>query len=128
AADTGSPIRIQTDSSALVVNSNGAACPPIIELATQAGKATGHVTTTELQEVTPAALYAKISARKCYGPSVTANTCPEAALETGGLGSITEQLISARADITLGGGAATFNEVVLAGAYEGSTLLAHVEA
>jgi len=119
---------IKTYNNALGVDINGAAYPSIMELAKQAGKATGNVTTTELQDATPAALYAKISARKCYGPSVTANTCPEAALENGGLGSITEQLISARADITLGGGAATFNEVVLAGAYEGSTLLEQAEA
>lgn len=118
---------IKTYNNALGVDIYGDAYPSIMELAKQAGKATGNVTTTELQDATPAALYAKISARKCYGPSATADTCPESALENGGLGSITEQLIATRADVTLGGGAATFNEVALAGTYEGATLLEQAE-
>lgn len=63
-----------------------------------------------------------MSSRSCYGPSATLKTYPEAALENGGLGSITEQLIETRADVTLGGGAKTFDEVATAGRYQGNTL------
>ncbi|MDR2062702.1 MAG: alkaline phosphatase, partial [Acinetobacter sp.] len=43
----------------------------ILELAKKAGFATGNVTTTELQDATPAALVSHISSRKCYGPNET---------------------------------------------------------
>lgn len=70
-----------------------------------AGLATGNVSTAELQDATPAALVAHVTSRKCYGPSATSEKCPGNALEKGGRGSITEQLLNARADVTLGGGA-----------------------
>jgi alkaline phosphatase len=63
-----------------------------------------------------------ISARSCYGPDQTSTTCPEAALENGGLGSITEQLLDTRPDVTLGGGSATFAQNAKAGEWEGRTL------
>jgi alkaline phosphatase len=53
---------------------------------------------------------------------VTSTTCPTNALENGGAGSITEQIINTRADVTLGGGATTFDETAKAGAYAGKTL------
>lgn len=40
----------------------------------------------------------------------------------GGKGSITEQLLNARADVTLGGGAKTFAETATAGEWQGKTL------
>lgn len=80
----------------------------ILELAKSAGLATGNVSTAELQDATPAALISHVTSRKCYGPSVTSEKCPANALEKGGKGSITEQLLNARADVTLGGGAKTF--------------------
>ncbi len=94
----------------------------LLELAKAKGLRTGNVSTAELQDATPAVLAAHVSSRSCYGPSVTLKTCPEAALENGGLGSITEQLINTRADVTLGGGAKTFDEVATAGRYQGKTL------
>lgn len=95
----------------------------ILELAKKAGFATGNVTTTELQDATPAALVSHISSRKCYGPNETSKRCPESALEQGGLGSITEQLLTTRADVTLGGGKKTFYEVAKAGPFQGKNLL-----
>ncbi len=95
----------------------------LLELAKKAGFATGNVTTTELQDATPAAQVAHISTRKCYGPNETTTQCPESALENGGLGSITEQLLTTRADVTLGGGKKTFYQTIKAGPYQGKTLL-----
>lgn len=61
--------------------------------------------------------------RKCYAPSSTKELCPEALLENGGMGSITEQLIATRADVTLGGGAKSFAKVAPFGDYKDKTLL-----
>ncbi len=72
----------------------------ILELAKAAGLATGNVSTAELQDATPAALVAHVTSRKCYGPTVTSEKCPSNALEKGGKGSITEQLLNARPDVT----------------------------
>ena len=94
----------------------------ILELAKSAGLATGNVSTAELQDATPAALISHVTSRKCYGPSVTAEKCPTNALEKGGKGSITEQLLNARADVTLGGGAKTFAETATAGEWQGKNL------
>ncbi|MDY6321419.1 MAG: alkaline phosphatase [Succinivibrio sp.] len=100
----------------------------LIELAKKKGLATGNVTTSEIQDATPAALLAHVTARKCYGPKVTAEKCPTNLLEKGGLGSITEQLIKTRPDVTMGGGMKTFNEVAVGGKYAGKTLLEQAKA
>ncbi len=100
----------------------------ILELAKSAGLATGNVSTAELQDATPAALISHVISRKCYGPSVTAEKCPTNALEKGGKGSITEQLLNARADVTLGGGAKTFAETATAGEWQGKTLREQAQA
>ena len=94
----------------------------ILELAKAAGYATGNVSTAELQDATPAALVSHVISRKCYGPSVTSEKCALNALEKGGKGSITEQLLNARPDVTLGGGAKTFAETTTAGEWQGKTL------
>ncbi|SQC67217.1 alkaline phosphatase [Pseudomonas aeruginosa] len=90
----------------------------------------GHrnVSTAELQDATPAALLAHVTARKCYGPEATSKQCPSNALENGGAGSITEQWLKTRPDVVLGGGAATFAETAKAGRYAGKTLRAQAEA
>ncbi|HBU6571092.1 TPA: alkaline phosphatase [Citrobacter amalonaticus] len=100
----------------------------LLEMAKAAGLATGNVSTAELQDATPAALVAHVTSRKCYGPSVTSEKCPTNALENGGKGSITEQLLNARADVTLGGGAKTFAETATAGEWQGKTLREQAEA
>ncbi len=107
---------------AISVDVKGKPRASLLELAKAKGLRTGNVSTAELQDATPAVQAAHVSSRSCYGPSATLKTCPEAALENGGLGSITEQLINTRADVTLGGGATTFNEVATAGRYQGKTL------
>ena len=100
----------------------------ILELAKTAGLATGNVSTAELQDATPAALVAHVTSRKCYGPSVTSEKCASNALEKGGKGSITEQLLNARADVTLGGGAKTFAETATTGEWQGKTLREQAQA
>ena len=100
----------------------------ILELAKAAGLATGNVSTAELQDATPAAQISHVTSRKCYGPSVTSEKCPANALEKGGKGSITEQLLNARADVTLGGGAKTFTETATAGEWQGKTLREQAQA
>lgn len=94
----------------------------LFELAKAAGKATGNVSTAEIQDATPAAVFAHVTARKCYGPNATSEKCPSNALENGGKGSISEQLLDARADVTLGGGHKTFTETAKAGQWQGQTL------
>ena len=100
----------------------------ILELAKAAGLATGNVSTAELQDATPAALISHVTSRKCYGPRVTSEKCPTNALEKGGKGSITEQMLNARADVTLGGGAKTFAETATAGEWQGKTLREQAQA
>ncbi len=114
---------VKTFNGALGVDVNGTPFPTLIELAKAAGLATGNVSTAELQDATPAALISHVNKRKCYAPSSTKELCPEALLENGGLGSITEQLIETRADVTLGGGAKSFAEVAPFGDYKDKTLL-----
>ncbi len=53
---------------------------------------------------------------------------PSNALEKGGKGSITEQLLNARPDVTLGGGAKTFAETATAGEWQGKTLREQAQA
>jgi len=100
----------------------------ILEMAKAAGLATGNVSTAELQDATPAALVSHVISRRCYGPTVTSEKCALNALEKGGKGSITEQLLNTRADVTLGGGAKTFNETATAGEWQGKTLREQAQA
>ncbi|GHA00782.1 alkaline phosphatase [Ignatzschineria ureiclastica] len=118
---------VKTFNGALGIDVNGNPFPTLLELAKEAGLATGNVSTAEIQDATPAAQFAHVPKRKCYGPEATSTLCPESALENGGLGSITEQLIETRADITLGGGAKSFKEVAKAGQYAGKTLTESAE-
>jgi alkaline phosphatase len=118
----------KTYDNAISVDIRGKAQPTLLELAKAKGLKTGDVTTSEIQDATPAVQVAHISARSCYGPVATAKTCPEAAKENGGRGSITEQLLDTRPDVTLGGGAKTFGEKAVAGRYAGQTLLDQAKA
>ncbi|WP_199200028.1 alkaline phosphatase [Kosakonia sp. H7A] len=100
----------------------------ILEMAKAAGLATGNVSTAELQDATPAALVSHVISRRCYGPTVTSEKCALNALEKGGKGSITEQLLNTRVDVTLGGGAKTFSETATAGKWQGKTLREQAQA
>ncbi|WP_260513350.1 alkaline phosphatase [Serratia fonticola] len=119
---------VKTYNGALGVDVNGKDQPTILELAKAAGKATGNVSTAELQDATPAALVSHVTSRKCYGPEETSKQCASNALENGGHGSITEQLIKTRADVTLGGGAKSFAQLAKSGEWQGKTLKAQAAA
>lgn len=92
----------------------------LLEIAKANGLKTGNVSTAEIQDATPAVQAAHVDARSCYGPDST--TCGDDALENGGLGSISEQILDTRADLTLGGGAASFAQTARAGDWAGRTL------
>jgi len=113
---------------AIGVDVNGKDQQTLLEIAKAAGKATGNVSTAELQDATPAALMAHVTSRKCYGPEKTSELCAGNALEQGGKGSISEQILKTRADVVLGGGARSFNEVAKAGDYQGKTLREQAQA
>ena len=119
---------VKTYNNAVGVDIHGKPHKTLIELARAAGIGTGNVTTSELQDATPAVQIAHVALRKCYGPEETLKNCPADALENGGLGSITEQLLTTRPDVTLGGGAATFAETAKAGEYAGRTLAQQADA
>lgn len=119
---------VKTYNGALSVDIHEKDHQTILELAKAAGLATGNVSTAELQDATPAAQVSHVTSRKCYGPSVTSEKCPTNALEKGGKGSITEQLLNARPDVTLGGGAKTFAETATAGEWQGKTLREQAQA
>lgn len=112
----------KTYNGAISVDIKGKSQQTLLELAKKAGKATGDVTTAEIQDATPAVQVAHVSNRKCYGPEETAEKCPDDALDKGGKGSITEQLLATRANLVLGGGAKTFQQTATAGQYRGKTL------
>ncbi|PIJ51458.1 alkaline phosphatase [Erwinia sp. OLTSP20] len=118
---------VKSYNGAIGVDVNGQDHPTLLERAKAAGKATGNVSTAELEDATPAAQIAHVISRRCYGPEVTSEKCPVNALEKGGKGSIAEQLLNARADVTFGGGAKTFNEQALAGEWQGKTLKQQAE-
>ncbi|WP_147198500.1 alkaline phosphatase [Pantoea sp. MBD-2R] len=113
---------VKSYNGAIGVDVNGHDHPTIMEIAKAAGKATGNVSTAELEDATPAAQIAHVTSRKCYGPEKTTEICASNALEKGGKGSIAEQLLNARADVTFGGGGKTFGETAKAGEWQGKTL------
>ena len=110
----------KTYDNAVSVDIDGVPQQTILEIARASGFATGNVSTAEIQDATPAVQVAHVDARSCYGPDST--TCGDDALAAGGLGSISEQLLGTRADVTLGGGSASFTQTAKAGPWEGRTL------
>lgn len=99
----------------------------LLEIAKANGLKTGNVSTAEIQDATPGAEIAHISARGCFGPDLTSANCSSEALENGGLGSISEQLLNVRPDVTLGGGSASFTQLAKAGPWQGETLFSQAE-
>ncbi|MBW0291080.1 alkaline phosphatase [Rhodococcus sp. MH15] len=112
----------KTYNGAISVDIKGQAQSTVLEIAKANGKATGNVSTAEVQDATPAVQVAHVSGRKCYGPEATSKSCPENALENVGKGSISEQLLDTRADVTFAGGAKSFAETAKAGDWQGKTL------
>ena len=72
----------------------------VLELAQKAGKKTGNVSTAEITDATPAVLASHMSLRGCQGPDDTATTCPTETKAAGGLGSIAEQTVDHKVDVT----------------------------
>jgi alkaline phosphatase len=122
ASGTGWATGTKSYNGAISVDVKGKAQKTMLQIAKANGLKTGNVSTAELQDATPAVQVASVSSRSCYGPVATTKTCPENALENGGKGSITEQMLDTRPDVSLGGGSATFAETATAGAWAGKTL------
>ncbi|MFB2596383.1 alkaline phosphatase [Herbiconiux sp. P17] len=110
----------KTFDNAISVDVDGNPQDTLIEIAKANGLKTGNVSTAEIQDATPAVEIAHVDARSCYGPDST--TCGDDALAAGGLGSISEQLLDTRPDVTLGGGSASFGQTAKAGEWNGETL------
>lgn len=109
---------------AIGVDITGAPQSTLLETAKANGLRTGNVSTAEIQDATPAVQVAHVTDRGCYAPSDTAAgaDCEGEGVQDGGLGSISEQLLDTRPDVTLGGGAASFSETALGGRWAGRTL------
>jgi alkaline phosphatase len=128
ASGTGWATGTKSYDGAISVDIRGKAHKTLLELAKRKGLRTGDVTTAEIEDATPAVLVSHVTTRSCYGPAETSTTCPANALEKGGRGSIAEQLLKTRPDVTLGGGAATFDEKAKAGRYQDRTLFDQADA
>ena len=116
ASATGWSAGVKTYNGALSVDIEGKPHENLLEMAKNAGMRTGNVSTAEIQDATPGAMHSHISQRSYYAPSGTAKPVEGAeARENGGLGSISEQIIDTRADVTLGGGRKYFNAEVQGG-------------
>jgi alkaline phosphatase len=115
----------KTYDNAISVDIDNKPQPTLLELARANGLRTGNVSTAEIQDATPAVEVAHVGARSCYGPDSA--SCGADALQNGGLGSISEQLLDARADVTLGGGSASFQQTAKAGQWNGKTLFAQAQ-
>ncbi|WP_439691519.1 alkaline phosphatase [Curtobacterium sp. SP.BCo] len=115
----------KTYDGAISVDVDGVQQKTLLELAKANGLRTGNVSTAEIQDATPAVQVAHVGARSCYGPDTA--SCGTDALQNGGLGSISEQLLNARPDLTLGGGSASFQQTAKAGQWQGETLVDQAE-
>ncbi|WP_210603730.1 alkaline phosphatase [Brevibacterium oceani] len=127
ASATGWSTGTKTYNGALGVDRRGNPHKSLIEMARAKGMKTGDVSTAEIQDATPAAQLSHISERGCYGPEETSKDCSSEALENGGLGSISEQILNARADVVLGGGSASFEQKAVAGDWKDKTLREQAE-
>ncbi|BBG31183.1 alkaline phosphatase [Zymobacter palmae] len=128
ASATGWTTGTKSYNKAIGVDVNGRPMPTLLELAKASGKATGNVTTAEVQDATPAALMAHVALRSCKGPDEVAAKCAADALENGGAGSIAEQSLNVRPDIIFGGGRAYFEQQAHAGQWKGQSLLDQASA
>lgn len=115
----------KTYDGAISVDIDGKPQQTLLELAKANGLRTGDVSTAEIQDATPAVQVAHVGSRSCYGPDTAA--CGTDALQQGGLGSISEQLLGARPDVTLGGGSTSFQQTAKAGQWQGDTLFDQAE-
>lgn len=119
---------VKSYNGALGVDIRRAAQPTLLELSKKKGLATGVVSTAAIQDATPGAQISHVIHRGCFGPVATSKICAENALENGGAGSISEQLLNVRPDVTLGGGAESFGETATAGQWKGKSLAEQAKA
>lgn len=68
---------VKTYNGALGVDVDGKDHKTLIEIAKTAGKATGNVSTAELEDATPAAMVSHVTSRKCYGPEKNQPAVPD---------------------------------------------------
>lgn len=113
----------KTFDGAIGVDVEGKPKSSLLELAKKKGLGTGNVSTAAIHDATPAVQVAHVPSRSCSDPDEVADNCPESALENGGPGSIAEQLLTTRPDVSLGGGEEAFEEKAEAGEYADLTLL-----
>ena len=127
----------KTYNNAVDIDINGNPQLNLIELAKAKGLATGNVTTSEIQDATPAVLESHSTERSCYGPqgktdgssnNADKQCRAEQLKENGGIGSISEQLLDTRADVTIGGGSKYFRQTVQGGEYAGKTVWEQAQA
>ncbi|HEY4278007.1 MAG TPA: alkaline phosphatase [Conexibacter sp.] len=102
----------QAPSAADNVPGSNAGYRTFLEIARDAGKATGNVSTAEITDATPAAPSAHISQRSCMGPADTRTTCPQETKAAGGRGSIAEQQVDEGFDLYLGGARAKYMQTL----------------
>jgi alkaline phosphatase len=114
---------VKSYNGAIGVDVRRKAQPTLLELSKKKGLATGVVSTATIQDATPGAQIAHVVNRGCWGPIDTSKLCPENALENGGAGSISEQLLNLRPDVALGGGAGAFADPAAAGDWKGKSLI-----
>lgn len=112
----------KTYNGAISVDINGEAQPTLLEIAKANGLATGNVSTANIQDATPAVQMAHVDKRYCQGPE-DAEDCGDDLKEEGGRGSISEQMLDTRPDVSLGGGLEAFEQKIQAGDAKGKSVL-----
>lgn len=110
----------QTYNGAISVLPDGTPTPTLLQLAAQQDYLTGVVTTSEIQDATPAVQYSHVPARQCLGPD-SMERCPDEDARNGGPGSISEQLVRSDAYLIFGGGKQHLDQRIRGGADAGST-------
>lgn len=112
----------KTYNGAISVDINGKPHETLLEKAKAKGMKTGNVSTAEIQDATPAVQAAHVASRKCYGPEDD-EKCGNDLKEKGGRGSISEQIVETRADVTLGGGSEAFDQTIREGEGKGKKVI-----
>ncbi len=104
------------------INVPGKNLKTVLEVAHDAGKKVGDVSTAEITDATPAVLASHISLRGCQGPE-DMGACPLETKGAGGKGSIAEQEVDHKVDVLLGGGRKRFTQTIGSGPAAGKTVL-----
>jgi alkaline phosphatase len=108
---------VKTYNAALGVDAKGKVMPTVMELAKNAGYATGNVSTAEITDATPAGQMSHALARGCQGPSYSASACQDTTITGQPLPPsdvrvtpIADQIArNGTADVILGGGLSRFD-------------------